>query len=797
MKSPAAQRATNITSLVLCGILAGVVVAAAAFPLVGSVGLSAKAASESFEDLPGDLKAGPPPLTSKVYDAKGGLITTFFDENREDIPFAKIPKVMQDAIIAAEDHRFWTHKGTDPKGIVRAFVSNIVSSDSGSQGGSTLTQQYVKQALYYSAKTKEERDAAIAPTGARKVQELKYAVSLEKKLSKQDIMQRYLNIANFGNGNYGVSAAARGYFNKTPDKLTVAEAALLASTVKNPSKFNPVKGDKESAKTRRDFIIRAMGDLDLVKDEEAEAAVKQPITLNVQKPRRKCENGNIKYGFYCGWFLDWWKANPQFGKTVEEREENLFKGGYSIGTALDPKIQAAAQESIDSKLPRNSKYALGIVVVEPGTGQVKAMAVNRTYGLEAPKTTAPILQRWSGHRRLPGRIDVQDVHDGCRAGEGHAAEHGHPLARAVQVEVHRRKLRRHVLPEERESRDDRHADDVVGVRRVSQHVLRPVGGARLGQGRDPGGGEDGSEVPRQGRGPGQPRRGAQGRHRVGRLHARRRADHPARHGQRLRHRRGARPVLRTTPLRRITDKDGKVLPYSAKRCKQVLSKEVADAAADAARCPVGDNAAGPCTHPGGGRTASRVGGGIPGPVAGKSGTTDGDRGTPTAWLVGFTPTLSAAAFVANPKKANDSVDHLTRRPADIFIDTMKVAVEGAPKKQFVRPTDAMAFGVRVTVPDVEGDSVEEAKAILTEAGFTPIVEERKVGSQHPAGTVARTDPDGGSRSNKGGAVTIFVSNGTGQDDPDPDKPGDGTIFIPENPNGNGNGPGREPDGDGD
>ena len=92
MKSPAAQRATNITSLVLCGILAGIVVAAAAFPLVGSVGLSAKAASESFEDLPGDLKAGPPPLTSKVYDAKGGLITTFFDENRENIPFEKIPR---------------------------------------------------------------------------------------------------------------------------------------------------------------------------------------------------------------------------------------------------------------------------------------------------------------------------------------------------------------------------------------------------------------------------------------------------------------------------------------------------------------------------------------------------------------------------------------------------------------------------------------------------------------------------------------------------------------------------------
>ncbi len=794
MKSPAAQRATNITSLVLCGILAGIVVAAAAFPLVGSVGLSAKAASESFEDLPGDLKAGPPPLTSKVYDAKGGLITTFFDENREDIPFAKIPKVMQDAIIAAEDHRFWTHKGTDPKGIVRAFVSNIVSSDTGSQGGSTLTQQYVKQALYYSAKTKEERDAAIAPTGARKVQELKYAVSLEKKLSKQDIMQRYLNIANFGNGNYGVSAAARGYFNKTPDKLTVAEAALLASTVKNPSKFNPVKGDKESAKTRRDFIIRAMGDLDLVKDDEADAAIEQPITLNVQKPRRKCENGNIKYGFYCGWFLDWWKANPQFGKTVDEREENLYKGGYSIGTALDPKIQAAAQESIDSKLPRNSKYALGIVVVEPGTGQVKAMAVNRTYGLEGAEDHGAAAERWRQHRRLPGRIDVQDVHDGGRPGEGHAAEHGDPLARAIPVKIRRRKLR-HCRRTRRKAMTGTQTmwsafgesantyfvqlEERVSVKAAVQAaeklgvVLRDT--------------EEDQE---------QRAAAFKERHRVGRFHARRRPDHPARHGECLRHRRGARHVLRTDTAA-PDHRQGRQGP-------PVLGQEVQAGDQQGGRGRGRGRRALPGRRRRGGRVhAPRrwshcVAGRrrYPGPVAGKSGTTDGKNGTPTAWLVGFTPTLAAAAFVANPKKADDSVDHLTRRPADIFIDTMKVAVENAPKKQFVRPTDAMAFGVRVTVPDVEGDTVEEAKSILTEAGFTPIVEERKVGSRHPAGTVARTDPDGGSRSNKGGAVTIFVSNGTDRDDEDPDKPGDGDIVIPGFPD-NGNGPGREPDGDGD
>jgi membrane peptidoglycan carboxypeptidase len=193
---------------------------------------------------------------------------------------------------------------------------------------------------------------------------------------------------------------------------------------------------------------------------------------------------------------------------------------------------------------------------------------------------------------------------------------------------------------------------------------------------------------------------------------------------------------------------------------------------------------------------------VPGAVAGKSGTTDnGDApGTPTAWLVGFTPTLAGAAFVADPKTPRRAdVSHLQTRPAQVFVATMTAAMKGVPRKDFVKPTDALAHGVRVTVPDVEGDGVEEAKTTLTEAGFSPVVEARKVGSRHPAGTVARTDPDGGSRSSKGGAVTVFVSNGTDRDDDPPPGSNDGDVTIPNDPgNGNGDGDqgsGREPDRD--
>ena len=794
MKSPAARRAANLTSLLFCGVLAGVVVAAAAFPLVGSAGLSAKAASDSFEDLPGDLKAGPPPLTSKLYAADGSSITTFFEENREDIPLSKTAKVMQDAIIAAEDHRFWTHKGTDPKGIFRALVSNVVSGDdSNTQGGSTLTQQYVKQALYYSAKTKEEQQAAIAPTGARKVQEVKYAVSLEQKLSKQEIMERYLNIANFGNGNYGVSAAARGYFSKSADQLTLAEAALLASTVKNPSKFNPQKGDKDSAKKRRDYIIDTMAQLNLVKQEDADAAKKQAIALKVQKPKRKCENGNPIFGFYCGYFLDWWNANPAFGKTPEEREENLYKGGYTINTALDPKIQAAAQAAVDKRLPKTSKYALGIVVIEPGTGKVKAMAVNREYGLAAPKTTAPLLT--GGHGT-----------DGYQAGSTFkmftmvaALEKGMPLNTPIHS------------PERYQSKyygaSARSGCDLWCPRNASKSM---TGTQTMWSGF----GESANTYFVQLEERVSVKSAIQSAEKLG-VVIRNKRDQEQRADAFKDDRAWGTFTLgvaqvtpldmanayatvaargkycRPLPLQKIADSTGKVLPYANPQCKQIITQQVADAATDAARCPVGDTATGDCTHPGGGRTASYVSA-VPGPVAGKSGTTDGDNGTPSAWLVGFTPTLAAAAFAAEPLRGgNGSVDSIQGYPGRVFVETMSDAMENAPRKEFVKPTDAMAWGVRVTVPDVDGLSVEEAKTELTEAGFTPIVDERKVGSRQAAGMVARTDPRGGSGSSKGGAVTIYVSNGTDRDD---DRPDDITIpGDPGNGNGNGNVPGREPD----
>ena len=179
---PQDRTLANVVSLVLCGILAGVVVAAAAFPAVGVSGLTAKSASDSFSDLPANIKIPPLPQNSTLYASDGKtVLATFFDENRKNIALADVAPVMRQAIVAAEDNRFYQHKGVDARGIVRAFVRNQ-SSGEVTQGASTLTQQYIRSILKYSATNAVERKAATEDTPGRKLREIRYAIALEKEL---------------------------------------------------------------------------------------------------------------------------------------------------------------------------------------------------------------------------------------------------------------------------------------------------------------------------------------------------------------------------------------------------------------------------------------------------------------------------------------------------------------------------------------------------------------------------------------------------------------------------------------
>src|SRR6201991_4653087 len=256
------KRSLSVTSrfapLLRAGLIAGVVVAAVAYPLVAVGGLGAKKGAEAFNNLPKELNVKPPAQTSYVYAADGKtLITMFYEEHRKYIPISEMSPFIQQAIVASEDQRFYEHNGVDPKGIARAFVANH-QSDGVQQGASTLTMQYVRMAQRDGAQTPLEVQEATAQTSTRKLREMRLALAVEKQYTKQEILERYLNSAYFGHRAYGIYAAAEVFFSKSPKDLTLVEAATLAGLVKAPTEYDPATQDKLAATARRNYVLDNM-----------------------------------------------------------------------------------------------------------------------------------------------------------------------------------------------------------------------------------------------------------------------------------------------------------------------------------------------------------------------------------------------------------------------------------------------------------------------------------------------------------------------------------------------------------
>ena len=183
--------------------------------------------------------------TTVIYDRNGKVLTRLYaEENRQDVALETMPQHLRQAVVATEDRRFYEHTGVDPLGIARALVTDIVRREK-AQGGSTITQQYVKQAFVTSEKTVK-----------RKVQEAILAQRVERRYTKDQILENYLNTIYFGHGAYGVEAASRAYFNKSVTKLTLAEAAMIAGVIKSPGRYSPYL-DPDAALSRRNTDTRA------------------------------------------------------------------------------------------------------------------------------------------------------------------------------------------------------------------------------------------------------------------------------------------------------------------------------------------------------------------------------------------------------------------------------------------------------------------------------------------------------------------------------------------------------------
>jgi penicillin-binding protein 1A len=306
---------------------------------------------------------------SVILDAQGRQITVLRDENRTNVPLDQIPAVLQNAVVAIEDARFWSHDGIDPRGIARAASSNAAAGEV-AQGGSTITQQYVKTALLTPERTL-----------GRKVEEATLAVALERNYSKELILELYLNTIYFGDGSYGVDSAARNYFGVEAKDLTLDQAALLAGIIRAPSRYDP-RSAPDTARSRRDVVLARMQELGYITRDQRLAASAAPV--EVVPPLPTPEQLPYPAAHFVDEAKDWLlKRSDALGTSQAQRYDALVRGGLRITTTIDLDLQAQAEESIAAVLrnqgsdPRTPDA--GLVAVDPRTGFVRAMVGGYDY----------------------------------------------------------------------------------------------------------------------------------------------------------------------------------------------------------------------------------------------------------------------------------------------------------------------------------------------------------------------------------------------------------------------------------
>ena len=345
--------AAALVLTVLAGALAGL-------PAAAVLAISVKSASASLPDL-AHMRPLAQPERTQVYDRNGKLIDVLHDEqDRIVVPLSSMPKILQDAVLAAEDQRFYQHHGIDDRGILRAVVANLVRGET-VQGGSTITQQLVRNAY------PDLQDRSLV----RKVKEASLAAQLEERMSKAQILEAYLNRVYFGAGYYGVEAASRGYFGKHASELSVAQAATLAGVIREPERANPRTAPTRAAQ-RRDTVLQQMAKLSMITPAQAAAAEATPM-----KVKPPLDNGDN-----YPWFMDALKrqllADPRLGDTVAERNRELYEGGLRIDTTLDPTMQKQAEQAAANWRPASGPD-VAIVSIDPRSGAVRALVGGRDF----------------------------------------------------------------------------------------------------------------------------------------------------------------------------------------------------------------------------------------------------------------------------------------------------------------------------------------------------------------------------------------------------------------------------------
>ncbi len=786
----------RISQLVVVGVVAGLLVAALALPAVGGLGITARNVASGFLEMPSNLETPPPPQRSTIYDSEGGVIAEIFDQNRELVEIEDISPVMVDAILAIEDAHFYEHGGMDVSGTLRAALRTL---NGDTQGASSITQQYVKNVQIEAATTQEELEEASETTIARKIRELRYAVALEQRMSKDEILEGYLNIAYFSDGAYGVESAAQHFFQVPASDLELHQAATIAGLVRYPYLYNP-RFFPEQTTDRRNVVLDRMAATGAITEAEAEEAKQVPMEVEVSTPPNGCVPSDQP--FFCDYVVQEIEKDERFGQNETERARWLRTAGLQIHTTLDPQTQVSAQEAVDEWVPREneSRKVAAEVVIQPGTGHILGMVQSRNYGPDESKL---------GETSINFATDAdRGGSSGFQAGStfkaftlAAALAEGMPFGTSfnspasVTVSGQRSCNGGSLSPWSPSNSGDTNSNTthnmMTGTRASSNTYFAQLQ-ARVGicdvmeMTEDLGlRRADGTLFTEN------ERTLANSSFTLGSEEV-----SPLRVANAYSVFASGGILCEPQAITKIIDQHAHETIEIEPECERVIDEEVADGVSYLLEQPFN------------GGTAASLG--IGRPAAGKTGTTDGSA---AAWFAGFTPQMAGAVFVGDPRGPQQyplrnvtigdryyGVVYGATIPGPIWQETMRGAHEGLDVEQLPSPPsqfgstsaprteeDASPASDDGGVPDVIGRSEPEAVSALEAAGYTVNVSSTRVRSPEPEGTVAAVNPDPGTRLPEGATVNVFLSSGGGT----ASGPEDDEDWFPVAPASNS--PGREDD----
>jgi membrane peptidoglycan carboxypeptidase len=770
--------AVTVIKLAWCVLLASVVAAGLMFPVVGGFGLMSNRASDVVANGSAQLVEGEVPAVSTMVDVNGNPIAWLYTQRRFEVPSEQIANPMKLAIVSIEDKRFAEHNGVDWQGTLTG-LSGYLSGNADTRGGSTIEQQYIKNyQLLVIAQTDAEKRAAIETTPARKLREIRMALTLDRTFTKPDILTRYLNLVSFGNGAFGVQDAAQTYFGINASELNWQQAALLAGMVQSTSTLNPYT-NPDGALARRNIVLDTM--IENVPQEAEALRAAKAAPLGILPQPQELPRGCIAAGdraFFCDYALEY-LARAGLSK------EQVSKGGYLIKTTLDPNVQNQVKSAVDSvAAPDIDGVASVMSVIKPGTEghPVVAMASNRTYGLDLSAgqtmqpqpfslvgdgagsvfklfTTAAALDMGMG---INAQLDSPARFEAKGLGAGGAR--GCPPATWCVQNAGNYRGAMSVTDALATSPNTAFAKLIsqVGVQRTVDMAvklgLRSYALPGTARDYDPESNESLADfVKRQNLGS-----FTLGPIEVNALELSNVAATLASGGV----------WCPPNPIDKVFDRDGKEVAVTTETCEQVVPAGLANTLANAmSKDDTSGTAAG---------SAGAVGWSLP--VSGKTGTTEAHR---SSAFLGFTSAFAAANYIYDDSTTPGELCSFPLRQCgsgDLFggnepARTWFTAMKGiTPDNVALPPTDPRYVdgspGSRV--PSVAGMNESTARQRLRDAGFQVAAESTPVNSTAPLGAVVGTSPTG--QTVPGSIITIQTSNGI---PPPPPPPPPGTPLGPD------------------